>query len=835
MGCGAPSGVRGRRIEETSASLKHILPNGLTLLLKESHNVPVVALQAWVKFGSAHEPEELAGVAHVIEHMMFKGTEKRGVADVARQIEGAGGDINAWTSYDETVYHLVVPSRKFALGLDVLADAIQNSNFDAGELKRELDVVLEEIRQGEDEPGHLCMELLFKHAFKNHPFHRPIIGYRKTVARLDRTTLKRVHRAQYNPANILLTVAGDVNEQEVLRAVKSRMGDARGKGASPDGMPVPVQRNLRVNIKPQPVDQAYVGMAFHLPGLKHPDTAALDVLSVILGQGDSCRLYSSLKRRKQLVTDVYAYSYAQKELGLMVVGATAPPKRFKPAMRALLSELTRPAWEDVPSEELAKAARVVKSDAVYSGETAQGQARKLGYYHLKVFPDKRAGAATLKNWVADTVKQTFKKAASKRPLPRVKPGRGGMLKRVLDSGAKLVVLPDDSVPLVAFRAVWLGGVRGETSARNGITNLLAGTITRGTESRPSDQVFREMEAMGGSLTAVAGRNSFGLRAEVLSGHWEEGLELLADCSLHPRLDPEELDRQRQVVLHEMEAQQDNLALNVFRLFRRTLYGRHPYGMPLNGTPKTVASVTAGQLNSFHRKHCRPEDLVLSVVGDVDPPRVVTAVSRWFGRRSGRAGRPLKVAEPADIRKPRRAHLKKDKQQAHIVLGFPGLRITDEDRFALEVLTTVLSGQGGRLFVELRDRQGLAYRVSASCMEGLNKGYFSVYMATEPRKTAVAVEGIRGELEKVRSRRVGKMELNRVKNHMVGTHAISLQRRAALASTMALNELYGLGYDEHLRYPGNIAKVTSSQLLEVARRYLDPEKEVLAVASPRAKL
>ena len=186
-------------MSEHGAPIRFQLPNGLKVILKEQHSSPVVALQAWVGVGSADEPEEVAGIAHVFEHMLFKGTARRGVGAIAREVESAGGDINAWTSFDQTVYHLVLASRFADAGLDIITDALRNSSFDPTELARELRVVLEEVKQGEDSPSRVVTQALFSSAFAKHNYRRPVIGYTRTVERFTRKTLVEFFRAWYVP------------------------------------------------------------------------------------------------------------------------------------------------------------------------------------------------------------------------------------------------------------------------------------------------------------------------------------------------------------------------------------------------------------------------------------------------------------------------------------------------------------------------------------------------------------------------------------------------------------------------------------------------------------
>ncbi|HEX9101767.1 MAG TPA: pitrilysin family protein, partial [Polyangia bacterium] len=361
-------------------AVRYQLPNGLRVVLQENHASKVVAFQAWVAVGSADEPPELAGIAHVFEHMLFKGTARRGVGQIAHEVEAAGGEINAWTSFDQTVYHLVLASRFFDTGLDILADALQNSSFDPVELERELKVVLEEVKQGEDNPSRVATQALFGAAYARHPYRRPVIGYTKTVKSFTRERLLDFFQRWYVANNVTLVVVGDFEVKRAQAAIAEAWGKMASRPLARPERKEPQQKAARAKVVTQDVRETQVGVAFHIPGIHHDDTAALDLLAIILGQGDSSRLTLGLKRRDQLVTDAFAYAYTPRDPGVLVAGATLPPGDLAEAFAGLMSETFRLRHEEVGDTELAKAKAIIESDAIYQKETVQGQARKLGFF-----------------------------------------------------------------------------------------------------------------------------------------------------------------------------------------------------------------------------------------------------------------------------------------------------------------------------------------------------------------------------------------------------------------------------------------------------------------------
>ncbi|MGZ3425907.1 MAG: M16 family metallopeptidase, partial [Polyangia bacterium] len=361
-------------------AVRYQLPNGLSVVLQENHAAKVVAFQAWVAVGSADEPPELAGIAHVFEHMLFKGTARRGVGQIAQEVEAAGGEINAWTSFDQTVYHLVLASRFFDTGLDILSDALQSSSFDPKELERELKVVLEEVKQGEDNPSRVATQALFGAAFTRHPYRRPVIGYTKTVKSFTRERLLDFFHRWYVANNVTLVVVGDFDAERAKTAIAASWGKMASRPLARPDRKEPAQKAPRAKVVTQDVRETQVGVAFHIPGIHHDDIAALDLLAIILGQGDSSRLTRGLKRRDQQVTDAFAYSYTPRDPGLLVAGATLPPEQLDAAFAGLLAETFRLRHEEVSQSELQKAKTIIESDAVYQKETVQGQARKLGFF-----------------------------------------------------------------------------------------------------------------------------------------------------------------------------------------------------------------------------------------------------------------------------------------------------------------------------------------------------------------------------------------------------------------------------------------------------------------------
>lgn len=853
--------------------LQTTLDNGLKVIVLDRHVSKVVAAQVWVRVGSADETPEDAGLAHVHEHMLFKGTARRKVGEIAADVEAAGGDINAWTSFDQTVYHVTMPSRELDVALDILADAVQHSAFDADELGRELEVVLEELRRGQDTPSRVASELLFSTCYTTHTYGRPVIGYRETVEKFSREQILAFYRRWYQPRNMCLVVVGDVDPAAVVKKAEQLFESElnQGEPAERARKPEPPQEALRVAIATQDVQETHLNLAWCGTKLHDADTPALDVLSIMLGSGESCRLYSKVKRDRQLVSDCYAFAYTPQDPGIVMVGAQIQGAEIEPALRALLHETLLMRHEAPDAAELDKARTILLSDAVYSKETVQGIARKLGYFELvggsvgfeeeyyeairkvtpedvqrvaakylraetlsvaALMPDSQASALDEAR-VRAAVEEVDQALQARFTAPKIEPGALGVAKVTLDNGATLLVLEDDSVPLVSVRAAAKGGLLAETSDINGVTHLTAEMLVRGTERYSATQIIEESDAMAGGIVGVSGRNSLGLRGDFLRQTWDRGFELFSSCLLEPLVPEDELQKEIKNQIEDIAARKDSLSSVAFEAFARTLFGDHPYSMPMLGTEQSVGALTRERVLSTYQTQLRPDQLTLSVVGAVD----VASTVRQFQQRIGTAkphadaGTVPAVSQPVAPAEAKLVRIDRDKAQAHLVLGFLGVAMNDPRRPALEVLSSVLGGQSGRLFLELRDRQSLAYSIGAFSLEGLAPGYFAVYIGTSPDKLDTAEQGIRAELAKVLEQPISEKELSRARRYLTGAHEIGLQRASARCGTMALNEAYALGYDEHSRYAERIQAVTADSVQQVARDIIDLNKAVRAIVAP----
>ena len=849
---------------------KATLDNGLTVIVKEMPGTRVATVQIWVKAGSVYETADEAGITHFIEHMIFKGTETRGPGELAGAIEGVGGRVNAYTSYEYTVYHATLSAVHWDMAFAVLAEAVMHSVFDPVELEREIKVVLEEVSMRYDQPNIRLFHELMATAYTRHPYRLPVIGNVESINNFSRDRILQYIQKHYYPQNLTIVVAGDVKGNEVIARVKEIMGGmARGE-IEPQALPVePVQEKARFFTLKADIMQPQMAIAIPISKFADPDSPVLDVLAQIVGHGETSRLYRSLRDEKQLVYGINASAFTPADPGMFEITAVLDGSNMLQAFAATLEELFRLKYFSVTDDELKRAKRSLESDFVFNLERVEGQARVLGSFQMMTGdPREDEYLAKIRAVTHEDIKQVAQKYFSGKNInvgflmptdstfapgmeeieaSIARAGDGAIhseseamlpntyLSRVhrfrLENGITLLVREDETVPTVGIRAVFPGGLRDETPLTNGAFSFISDLLPKGTKGMTAKELAEAVADMAGGLTGFSGKNTFGLKADFLARFFPEGLALVRDVLREPAFAPQEADKIRPELLAQLKQQEDSLTSLAFQEFNSQLFGGHPYGLNSIGSENAIKSFTAAALKDIYVQHARPENLVLAISGDVKAEETKDLVVGLFGdwqstKKSAAHGIEEDILPPVMLTEEKIRKISRDKEQVHLVIGFLGATLKDPERFGLEVLDTILSGQSGRLFTELRDKQSLAYSLSSFSFFGLDTGAFGIYVGTSPDKREQAINSVWHELKTMREEKVGEEELNRAKNILISQYELALQTHSAQALELGLNETYGLGQDYGNRYIEAIKEIDAVEVRRVARKYILPGAYVM---------
>lgn len=829
---------------EEAVPVRETLDNGMTVILEENHRAPVVTIQAWVGAGTVTEEEHIgSGISHFLEHMLFKGTERRSVGRIGEEVKEAGGSTNAYTGHDKTVYYITFHSDHFDKALDILADVLMNSTLAPEEVEREREVIVKEIQMNRDDPFRRLYMTAGATAYAVHPYRHPVIGYESLLRALTREDLAAYYRRLYVPNNILFLAIGDFDSDEALPKIRKAFEGFERKSIAPSVTPQePLQRGRRERVDEFDVTVAQSMMGVHGPNLHSADLYPMDVLAIVLGGGQTSRLYRELREERGIVYTISAWSATPRDPGMFWIFSTFEPENFAEVEKAVWEQIEKIRAEGISEQELETARAKVLSGYIFARETVEGRARSLGSDEFdahdlnfgrnyvdsiaRVTSDEIQAVIEKYFRPENSVVMTFvprgKKAASKGESdPEDGETRAAEIEKLtLENGLTLLLREDHSAETVAIRLHALGGARSETESNTGITSLMSKAMLKGTATRSAEDIDLAIESRGGGISSFSGHNSFGFDLDMLSRDVAIGLEILADVLANPVFAPEEVERERTASLAAIKKVNDAIFSASMKLFRETMFEGHPYSFQPHGSEEVVAALGAEDLKEFHARVSGASRMVLAVFGDIDSAEVKDLVEKNFGGLA--RGGDLEFAGPPDTSAdgPRKASKPMNKEQLAILIGFPGMDVADPDRYTLEILTSFLNSQGGRLFQALRDERGLAYSVGAFNILGVDPGAFVLYIMTDPQKREEAVEGIFDVVGELRTKGLTAEELQRTKIEVMGHNAIRMQTNGRLATEVAFDELYGLGYDRHSRFDDGIRAVTAEDVLRVASEIFD---------------
>jgi zinc protease len=854
---------------------ERVLSNGLTVIVREDRSAAVVAIVTYVKAGYFDEPDHLTGIAHVLEHMYFKGTERRSAGQLAEETKLAGGYLNAGTIYDHTSYYTVLPSSSLEAGLDIQSDALRNSQIDAEELRKELLVIIQEANRKLDNASAVAGESMFELLFRKHRMRRWRIGTEDRLRTFTREDVLGFYKARYQPSDIVLVVAGDVDPQHAFERIEHYYGDIRAGRAPLDRGPrEPSHTAFAFREMSGDIVRTHLEWGWQTPSALHPDTPALDLLAVALGQGRAARLYREVRERG-LVSGIGASNYTPEDVGVFSVDAELEPTDVADALEAIAGSVSAVLSEPLAAEELERARNILEARLLRQTETMEGQARMLAEWQalgnwrlaeayiervsmlrsedllrvareylpfersaLLVYRPRSADAAALEPArVRELLARVIRPAAhvAQRPtalavpMTRAAPVRARVEDDVhfyaLD-GASLVIRPRRSSALVSMAIAVPGGVVDETLEHAGLTAFMARLSIKGTARRSAAQLAEESESLGGAISPSVSSDLVSWSITVPSRHMQHGFDLLADTALNAAFPIDEVERERKIALSDLLELRDDMHQYPLRLFMQRAFAGHPYGHPLSANEQTTATAAAAELKHWHRRVVLENTPCVLIVGDVDPDEAAAAIvdqlpafSATNSRGQRRAAWPVAGGHDAEQR---------EKAQTALVLGFPGPDRNHADLYTMQVIANIASGLGGRFFEELRSRRSLAYTVTASPLARRSGGAFVAYIATAPEREQEARAGLLDEFDKLVAKPVREVELQRAKQYLIGTWEIRRQTNGAQLSDLALALLLGNGLQELREFTDRINAITTHDVRAAAERYFDRSRVVEAV-------
>jgi zinc protease len=827
------------------------LKNGLTILVEEDHSAPVASVQAWCATGSINEGKWMgAGLSHILEHMLFKGTETRKVGDISRQVQDQGGYINAYTSFDRTVYWIDVPSDGVEEAVDILADAMMNSTLPEDEYVKEQEVIRREFAMGFDDPNRQSMQLMLRTVFGESPFRHPVIGYLDIYNKLTRDDVMEYYKARYAPNNLTFVIVGDVDAQKIRQQLETFFEKHPRRAIEPVPVAVePEQIGRRDAHEEFPTELTRLSLTWRIPGLTDPDTPALELLGDVLGSGRSSQLNQKIREQLRLAHSISAGMFSLQTDGVWGIQAVCDPDKREAVEKEALAILEKVKKDGVSQADLDKARRSLLSQQISGLSTARGKASDLGSNWLltrnpnftKDYLDAIARVTTddLKRVANKYLREDRLNVTSLNPLGSLTgrvseqsvAERSEVKKFVLSNGLRLLVREDSRLPLVSIYAAFRGGLLAETPETNGLTKLLSRTMLKGTKNLTAAQIAEKLEGAGGRIASDSGNNSFSVTVEVMKPDFALGLNVLADVLQNPVFPEAEVELEKQAQIAGIKAENEQVTAVARNVAREKLFGSHPYALRTAGRIESVAKLTPADLRAMHEKYAVAKNGVIAVFGDVKAEEVVRLVEKEFAKLPSGELALTEPARPVPLTDTVVAVEERDKQQAVVMFGYQAADVLSPDRPALELLDEASNDLGSRFFERIREQLGLAYYVGAGSFAGLAPGSFVFYLGTDPKKVDLVTKEFQDEIAKLARDGLTEEELARAKKKLLGSEAIRNQSNSAFAASVALDELVGLGYDYHLKRKERIEAVTLEEAKRVANKYFNTPGRVQVTVRP----
>ncbi|MBN1344053.1 MAG: insulinase family protein [Phycisphaerae bacterium] len=849
-----------KRLIDRPDEIVAVLENGLTVIAKEHRTAPVVSVRMYVKTGSIYEGKHLgAGLSHLFEHLLHGGTTTtRTEAQSKAILEELGGNSNAMTSLWYTTYYINTDRENLAKATNLLADWITNAAFPDSEFKREWGVVQRELERDVGNPQRQLWQMMMETMYDEHPARFPVIGYKPIVQTLTKDEIVAYWRERYVPDNVVVAIVGDVDAEKMLDVARSEFAHFARRSVPevvlPEQPPLVTPRTV---VKRMKMSQSTALMQMCWPSIEltHPDLYALDVLSYVLTEGRSSRMVQSIVREKQLAYVLQSFSWTPHwGRGIFAVMAVSAPDKREACRQAILDEIKKVRADLISADELAKAKRQKAAEHVFDQQTAEAIAGNMASDLISTgdphFSD--AYVVNIQKVTAEQVREMARKYLDPSVLATVavvpaeveaeqaataKADQIGPIKKVtLDNGLRVLLRRDPSVPIVTVQAFFTGGVLAETDKDNGITNLAASLATRGTKTRSAEEIAAFFDSRGGSISGSSGNNTIYFTASVLKEDLAEAMPVFADVVLSPTFPQAELDRLRPRVLNAIDQIDDEWRSELQAFFKRQFFAKSPYRFMSIGRAESVKALTTDALKAYHAAYVRGGNGVLALFGDVDVAEAEKLVRAALAALPAGQAPALNLSTDAPIAEDT-LYVRKSKQPAvaGIMMGYRGVKYTDvADRYAMDTLDCIMSGAslpGGWLHRELREgTRDLVYEVHAMDFVGLAPGYYGIYAGCQPERVGEVYRIIREQCEKAIAGKITPEELERAQGIMITTERLQSRTIGQMATRVALDELYGLGYEAGEKYAERVRAVTLDDVKRVAKEFIT--KAIITVVTPQ---
>lgn len=847
------------------------LPSGQTVIVMPVKTNPIVTINTWIKTGSINENDANSGVAHFLEHLFFKGTEKTPAGEFDRILESKGGITNAATSKDFTHYYITIPSKEFDKAIELHADMLLNPLIPRKELEKERLVVLEEIAKGKDNPTNVMYNNLFKAIYTQkepyHPYFRPVIGSNKVIETISRENILDFYNKWYSPQNMTTVIVGDVDPEYAIKKVSEFFVNNNKVYENAIYPKTPnIQKQIKIS-EEKDVTTGYMAIAFKAPKFKEDrDGYALDVLSTILGESRSSILNQRLKEQKELVYSITVSNSTFMDDGLFVIQASFKPENLSKIEDEIFKEIDLVKKGEITDAQVQKAINMIKISTDYSRESISNISDELGYLTLfwgntwyydnylnnvgkvkkadiirvaKKYLDKNKSAVStvLPKEKEETIKKISDTKTQLEPAKKLE-STDNVETFKLSNGALLIIKKNTANSIVAINIQAIGGNFVEKTA--GIATIAATSATKGTKKMEADEFAKVLDEKGIKLSLNSDNDAFNINLLTTTSELNSALSILNDIVNEPLFSNHEIEKVKKLKLAGIEQMKDNTLNTAIDKFKSIAFKGSIYANNSTVLQKNIPNVTKEDAVKYYNTVLEPKNLVITVVGNVDDKKIIDEMTNIF-KSKGQKEIHLKNIEISKFIPEENIEetiFRPDTKTAWILVGFKTDNIYNQkDLAALKVINAILGeGMSSRLFKNLRDNKGLAYSVGSTLIQNAGDGAYVAYIGTNNKNVDVAKKDMLKEIRRLKTEFVTAQELQEAKDKILGNILISLETNMDDAELLGWYGVLGYGINHLEEYKNEILNVTQSDILTVANKYFsNPYINVTIMDNTQAEL
>ncbi len=824
------------------------LDSGLNVLSHVDHAHPLVSFQIWVETGSMHElPHPGAGLSHLLEHMVFKGTKSFSGEELMNRVEELGGSWNAYTTYDRTVYYVEGPAEAASEFLKLLFELVYLPTLPEADFEMEREVIRREIAMGNDDPHSVGWEELMANYYPTGTKRFPIIGDLDRFNAITHEEMVNYHSSRYTFDNSFIMLSGDIDEPALLAELEALQAEVPPRRLQEIGLPRESSLVVPIQVAHEfAIPSCKVNIVWEIPELGHPDLVALEVLSSVIGGARSSVLFQTLREKEQLALNLSAWTWTPKlGKGFFSVSMECEQEHFHPVHTRLYELIDSLDFSDMEATlERAKKQALMSQLGTLTTVSARASDVASNWFETRNVDFTRQYLELVSQvTVADlervtrlylqgkpTVSSSLVPKGFRPYAPDQKTLENGKVKpelKALSNGIPLVSGVDKKLPTVSFQLIYKGGIRIETEEREGIGSLYSSLLGKGTKSRSAEEFALAIDELGASLGFSGGNNTFMVTGYCLVEDLDTLCALVAEALQEPLFDADQVEKERALLISKVRESAEDPVRVAFWNVRRQLFADSSYRFSRLGSEESMQKISVSDVEDYHQSLIHEGAPVLSVFGDISEEHAAI-FEKNFGQLAY-----VETPETFDeiAYGTGRQDYQLDKEQAVIVIAYPSASISSEDAHVLEVLQDYFSGMAGPLFVELREERGLAYFVSCNQFLGIETGMFSFYMGTDPKRKEEAITELQNSIARVVENGLSEDDLTSVKKGLAAQNARADQTHLNQAQAHGINVLFGKGIEHREEVREQIANVTTAEVADCLKKYFSERSPVITVVSP----